>query len=77
MTRMVASPGLPFFSGMLRGAVVDGALGRALLFDAARVVAPKARVVILEADDEAERMLEEAGLTVLAAEAGTVVAARG
>lgn len=77
VSRMAASPGLPFFSRMLRGAVVDGTLGRALLFEAARVVAPMSRVVVVEAGEEAADILEEAGLSVLAAESGTVVAARG
>ena len=58
-------------------AVVDGRLGKALLFEAARVAAPKCRVVVVEADDSAPAVLEEAGLTVMAHEAGTVVAARG
>lgn len=77
VSRMAASPGLPFFSRMLRGAVVDGTLGRALLFEAARVVAPMSRVVVVEAGEAAADVLEEAGLSVLAAESGTVVAARG
>ena len=75
-SRMAASPGLPFFDRMLRGAVVDGGLGRAVVFEAARVVAPMSRVVVVEAADDTEDVLEEAGLSVLAAEAGTVVAAR-
>lgn len=77
VTRMAASPGLPFFSRMLRGAVVDGTLGRGLIFEAARVVAPMSRVVVVDAAEEAVDILEEAGLSVLAAESGTVVAARG
>lgn len=77
VSRMAASPGLPFFSRMLRGAVVDGTSGRALLFEAARVVAPMSRVVVVDADEEAVGVLEGAGLSILAAESGTVVAARG
>lgn len=77
VSRMVSAPGLPFFSRMLRGAVVDGGLGRALVFEAARVVAPKSRVVVVDAPDDTSSVLEEAGLHVLAAESGTVVATRG
>ena len=77
VSRMVAAPGLPFFDRMLRGAVVDGGLGRAAVFEGARVVAPMSRVVVVDAGDDATEVLEEAGLSVLAAEAGTVVAARG
>lgn len=77
VSRIVSAPGLPFFSGMLRGAVVDGRLGEAMIFEAARVTAPRCRTVVVSAPEEAERVLVEAGLRILAAEAGTVVAARG
>jgi uncharacterized protein YbaR (Trm112 family) len=76
VSRIAASPGLPFFSGMLRGVVIDGTLGRALLSEGARVVAPKSRIVVTDASGEAEEVLEEAGLEILAAESGTVVATR-
>ncbi len=77
VSRVVAAPGLPFFSRMLRGAVVDGRLGRALLFEGARVVAPMSRLVVEDAPGETREVLAEAGLTILAEESGTVVAARG
>jgi uncharacterized protein YbaR (Trm112 family) len=77
VSRIVSWPGLPFFSGVLRGAVVDGRLGQAMLFEAARVTAPKCRTVVIEAGGDATEVLREAGLSVLAAEAGTVVATRG
>ena len=77
VTRMAAEPGLPFFSRMLRGAVVDGDLGAAILSEAARVVAPMSRVVVTDAGEDAGELLAEGGLEVLAREAGTVVAARG
>ena len=76
VTRMVASPGLPFFDRTLRGAVVDGALGPAMLYEACRCTAPMSRVVVLGAGEDATGVIEEAGLTVLAAEDETVVAAR-
>lgn len=76
VSRMVAAPGLPFFSQILRGAVVDGALGGGLLFEAARVVASKSRVVVTEAHGDVREVLEDAGLEILAAESGTVVATR-
>ncbi len=77
VSRMVARPGLPFFGRTLRGVAVDGALGAAWIREASRVVAPLSRVVVVDAPPETETVLEEAGLGVLAAEAGTVVAARG
>lgn len=77
VTRMVAAPGLPFFSRTLRGVVVDGGMGEAMLREAARVTAPMSRVVVTASPADAEGVLRDAGLTVLAADDGTVVAARG
>ena len=77
VSRAVATPGLPFFSRRLRGVAVDGRLGRSWIEEAIRVVAPMSRVIVLRAPDWASRLLAEAGLTVLASEAETVVAARG
>lgn len=77
VSRAVASPGLPFFSRVLRGVAVDGRLGQAWVAEAARVVAPMSHVVVTRAPDWAATVLREAGLSVLAAEAETVVAARG
>ena len=77
ISRLVSWPGLPFFSGMLRGVVVDGRLGKGVLFEAARIAAPRCRTVVVRADGDAAAVLEEAGLSVLAEEGETVVAARG
>lgn len=76
VSRMAARPGIPFFSRTLRGVVVDGSLGPAWIAEAARAVAPLSRVVVTNAPEGARVALEEAGLQVLAEEAGTVVAAR-
>lgn len=77
VSRMVARPGIPFFDATLRGAAVDGTLGVRWIEEAARTVARLARVVVLEAPADTEGVLEGAGLQVLAAESGTVVAAKG
>lgn len=77
VSRMAARPGIPFFSRTLRGVGVDGGLGSTWVAEAARAAARLARVVVVDAPEGVEALLEEGGLTVLAAEAGTVVAARG
>lgn len=77
VSRLTARPGVPFFSRVLRGVVVDGALGPSWIAEAARVVAPLSRVVVTAAPADAAALLEAAGLRVLASEAGTTVAARG
>lgn len=76
VSRIVASPGLPFYSGTLRGAVVDAEAGPGLVFEGARVVAPRSRVVVVRAAHDTVEVLEEAGLEVMAAESGTVVATK-
>lgn len=75
-SRIVAGPGLPFFSRSLRGVAIDGRLGRPWIDEAARVVAPMSRVVVTDAEGETGAWLEEAGLKVMASEQETVVATR-
>ena len=76
LSRIVSAPGLPFFDSTLRAVAVDGRLGGTWLAEAARVVVPRGRVVVVHSTDDTDPALREAGLTVLAAEAETVVAAR-
>ena len=77
VSRMAAAPGIPLFSRSIRGVAVDARLGPAALHDAARVAAPRARVVAVRADEAATgEIFREAGLEVMASEAGTIVAAR-
>jgi uncharacterized protein YbaR (Trm112 family) len=77
VSRLVSAPGLPFFSGMLRGVVVDGRLGRPWVEEAIRVVAPLSRVIVTRAAEWALQTLEDGGLEVLASETETIVAASG
>jgi hypothetical protein len=60
----------------MRAVAVDGRLGWNVLAEAARVVVPKGRVVIVHALDGTSERVPEVGLSVLAAQSGTVVAAR-
>lgn len=76
VSRLACAPGLPFFDRSLRGAVVDGRLGAGWIDEAARVVAPRARLVVVRASPEVGERLEGAGLRVLASDPETVVAAR-
>lgn len=76
VSRLVAAPGLPFFGASLRGVAVDGRLGEAWLAEAARVVAPRGRVVVVGSSVDAVDRLEREGLRVIAADPETVVAAR-
>lgn len=76
VSRLVVGNTLPFFSRMLRGVVLDGRLDAVLVGEAARVVGPGSRVIVVDAVAGTGGVLEEAGCTVLAEEAGTIVAAR-
>ncbi len=76
VSRLVSRPGLPFFDQTLRGVAVDGALGTAWIREAARAVARLSRVVLVHAPDDGAGVLEDSGLEILAADGGTVVAAR-
>ncbi len=76
VSRLASAPGLPFFDGRLRGVVVDGRLGPGWVAEAARVVTPRGRVVVVRASAEVSGWLEAAGLRVLASDPESVVAAR-
>jgi uncharacterized protein YbaR (Trm112 family) len=77
VSRLVSGPQIPFFPGSFRGAVLSGEVGDQDLAEAARVVAPPGRVVILDGPEEAKETLEGLGLSVLLDEDGVVVAGRG
>lgn len=77
VSRLAARPGIPVAARALRGVVVDGALGRGWIEEAARAVAHGGRVLVEDAGADAGAVLEASGLRILAVEAGTVVAARG
>lgn len=77
VSRMASRPAIPFFSRTLRGVGVDGGLGPRWVADAARATARLSRVVVTDAPPDSEAILVDGGLTILACEAGTVVAARG
>jgi hypothetical protein len=68
---------MPFFDRSLRGVGVDGSLGSHWIGEAARVVAPLGRVVVTDAPADGPEVLQESGMTILAFESGTIVAARG
>jgi uncharacterized protein YbaR (Trm112 family) len=76
VSRLVAGPGLPFFGATLRAVAVDGRLGPAWIAEAVRVVAPRGRVVVFHAAQDAATALERAGSRVIASDPETVVAAR-
>jgi uncharacterized protein YbaR (Trm112 family) len=76
VSRMAAAPGIPLFSRSMRGVALDGRLGAGLLAEAARVIAPRGRVVVLRAEPDTEERLRSSGLEILASEVGTVVAGR-
>lgn len=76
ISRVVAGPGLPFFSRRIRGVVLSGPGAEPLLADSARVVGPGSRVVVLDAPADARGRLEGAGLSPVLDEAGVVVGVR-
>lgn len=76
VSRLGAFPGLPFFDRSLRGVALGGEEAVGLLDEAARVVAPLGRLLIDGASAGTEARLTAAGLEVLAAEDGILVAGR-
>lgn len=73
---LVADAGVPFRDAVFRGVALIGGAGGGLLAEAARVVSPGGRVVVEQATGNPVRDAETAGLHVLLADGGTVVAER-
>ena len=73
-SRIVSYPGIPLFSRSLRGVVIDGRLDRHWFEEAARVIAPMSRVVVVNAVTTTSEWLKAAGLSIMADESGRVVA---
>jgi hypothetical protein len=76
VSRLVSAPGIPFFDASLRAVAIDGRLGPGWIMEAARVVAPRGRVVVVHPADDSATILEAAGLRVMASGPESVVAAR-
>lgn len=82
VTRITAEARLPFFTGSLRGVVLEGGelAGEGLagrLQEGIRVLAPGARLVVRRPPEGLARSLEEARLDVLLETPRAVVAVRG
>ena len=76
VSRMVAGPGFPFFSSALRAVTLSGPTADRLMGEAARVLVPGGRVVVLDAVSGTRERLEGGGVRILLEEAGVVVGLR-
>jgi hypothetical protein len=74
VSRMVASAGIPFFSRSFRGVLVSGESGEGDLKEAARVLAPSGRVVVLDGFPGAGEYLSALGLEIILDDGGVLVA---
>lgn len=75
-SRVYLGARLPFFGGKLRGVWLSGDAADAWLEEAARVLHPTGRLVLDPAPADGAARLADAGLRVMAEEAGTVLATR-
>ncbi len=76
VSRLMAGRKIPFFPGSFLGVVLSGDVGVEDLTQAARVVVPSGRVVVLDGFPEAKETLKELGLSVLLDEERVLVARR-
>jgi uncharacterized protein YbaR (Trm112 family) len=76
VSRLRLGEATPFDSRALRGVVTEGEASRPRLREAARIVAPGGRVVVMEAPAGTAEILMASGLTVRLDESGVVVAGR-
>jgi hypothetical protein len=76
VSRMVAGPRIPFYSGAFRGVALGGTPGKEPVAEGARVTAPLGRLVVFGADEEVRKYLEEEGFRTLLWEDGVLVTQR-
>jgi hypothetical protein len=76
VSRLAAARGLPIRSASMRGVALTAAPADAELAEAARVLAPRARVVVASGATEVAEQLTERGLRILAQDESTTVAER-
>lgn len=76
VSRIAARPGLPLHDRMVRGVALGGVSAEAMLADAARVVTPGGRLVVLEPSGSARERLGGDGLAPLLDEEDVVVMER-
>lgn len=76
VSRLDAGGRLPFYDRSLRAVALSGGASEQWLLEAARVVAPLGRVVVVDPPPDAAARLEALGFETLAEEPGTLVALR-
>jgi len=76
VSRFAMGARIPFFSSSFRGVLLDGPVEEVDLEEAARVVVPSGRVVILHGGERSSEALDGLGLSVILEEDGVVVAER-
>jgi len=73
VSRMVTQTRIPFFSGSFRGILLSGEVTDRDLDEAARVVVPSGRIVVLDPSPGTSRRVETLGLNVLLRAEGVLV----
>jgi uncharacterized protein YbaR (Trm112 family) len=76
VSRVAGGPRLPFRGGSMRGVALTGGADAALLAEAARVLAPGARILVDPASPETAALLADAGAETLLEQDGAVLAWR-
>ena len=77
VSRLSVGERLPFANGKVRGVALGTDVSDTMLEEAARVLAPLARLVLVEGGADAAERVRALGLTVLAQQGDTLVAVRG
>ena len=73
VSRMISGPGIPFFSGTFKGALLSGEMREGDLAEALRVLAPLGRVVLVDRPSDARDWLENAGVRIILDQDGILV----
>jgi hypothetical protein len=73
VSRMVSAPGIPFFSGTFKAALLSGDVGERDVAEALRVLAPTGRVVLVDGPSDARDWLEKAEVRIILSQDGVLV----
>ena len=76
VSRMVARPGLPFFSGSLRAVLLSGLVEDHEMEEAVRVLASRGRLVVMDASPRTRGWVEGKGFRIILDQDGVLVGER-
>jgi hypothetical protein len=73
VSRMISGPGIPFFSGTFKAALLSGEMRQGDLGETLRVLGPTGRLILVDGPSDARDWLESAGVRIILDQDGVLV----